>query len=150
MRSLIFKLVSILFFFFFSISYAKNINNEYEIIKNNIDPNNISSSQNFFFASSYSKATAIEDADVETNKMIASAKFIDYLSTLVDWPKKIDVQLKIALWNFYVNKKQIKLKKFQIVDQGKLGEYFYVVVGIPKEELLKITIKYSQIINSIR
>ncbi len=82
--------------------------------------------------------------------MIASAKFIDYLSTLVDWPKKIDVQLKIALWNFYVNKKQIKLKKFQIVDQGKLGEYFYVVVGIPKEELLKITIKYSQIINSIR
>ena len=82
--------------------------------------------------------------------MIASSKFIEYLSTLVDWPVTIDSELKMALWNFYTKKKKFSFKKSQIVDNGKLGDYYYVVVGIPKSELLKFKIAYSQIINSIK
>ena len=130
--------------------FAEDIGKEYEIIKNKIDAKSITSSENFFFASSHSKATAIEDADIETNKIIASSKFIDYLSNLVDWPVTIDLELKIALWNFYTKKKKFTFKKSQIVDNGKLGDYYYVIVGMPKSELLKFKITYSQIINSIK
>ncbi len=82
--------------------------------------------------------------------MIASSKFIEYLSTLVDWPDTIDSELKIALWNSYTKKKDFTFKKSQIVENGKFGDYYYVIVGIPKSELLKFKIAYSQIINSIK
>ncbi len=81
--------------------------------------------------------------------MIASAKFLDYLSTLVNWPQKINPELKIALWNFYINQKKFTFMKSQVVDSGKLGDFYYVVVGIPKSELLKFKVNYSQIISSI-
>ncbi len=150
MKRLIFKLTFFFLIFIYSSSDATNIITEYEIVKNDIDSKSITTSQNYFFASSYSIATAIEDTDIESNKMIANAKFLDYLSTLVDWPMKINSELKFALWNFYINQKKFTFTKSQIVDNGKLGKYYYVVVGIPKAELLRVAINYSQIINLIK
>ena len=88
--------------------------------------------------------------DAETNKIIASSKFINYLSNLVDWPVTIDLELKIPMWNLYTKKKKFTFKKSQIVDNGKLGDYYYVIVGMQNSELLKFKITYSQIINSIK
>ena len=150
MKRLIFRLTFFFLIFIYSFLDAQNIITEYEIVKNDIDAKSITTSQNYFFASSYSIATAIEDTDIESNKMIANAKFLDHLSTLVDWPTQINSDLKLALWNFYINQKKFTFKKSQIVDNGKLGEYYYVVVGIPKSELLKVAINYSQIINLIK
>lgn len=150
MRRLIFRLVFLFVVFFSYFSNAESIIEEYKIFKKNIDAEFVTSSQNYFFASSYSKASSIEETDIESNKMIASAKLIDHLSTFVNWPKKIDLKLRNSLWNFYVNQRKFKFEKLQMVDKGKLGKYFYVVVGIPKKELLKKKIKFNDIIIMIQ
>ena len=93
MRRLIFRLVFLFVVFFSYFSNAESIIEEYKIFKKNIDAEFVTSSQNYFFASSYSKASSIEETDIESNKMIASAKLIDHLSTFVNWPKKIDLNV---------------------------------------------------------
>lgn len=150
MKKQIFKIVFFIYFLIFTSSFANNISEEYDEIKDNISSEKVTSSQNFFFASSFSKVSSDENIDIEANKQLAYSKLIEYLETLVDWPKKINVELKYALWNFYMNQKSFNLKKSQIVDNGKLGNLYYVIIGIPKNELLRHKINYRQIINNLK
>lgn len=150
MKKQIFKIVLFIYFLIFTSSFANNISEEYDEIKDNISSEKVTSSQNFFFASSFSKVSSDENIDIEANKQLAYSKLIEYLETLVDWPKKINVELKYALWNFYMNQKSFNLKKSQIVDNGKLGNLYYVIIGIPKNELLRHKINYRQIINNLK
>lgn len=150
MKRQIFKIVFLSFLLVFTNSFSADILEEYEGIKDTISSETVTPSKNFFFVSSFSKVTSNENIDIELNKQLAYSKLIEYLKKLVDWPKKINAELKYALWNFHMNQKSFNFKKSQLVDNGKLGDLYYVIIGIPKDELLRHKINYNQIINNLK
>ncbi len=119
-------------------------------MKSDLKAESVTETNNYFFATSYSKNSSIEKNDVEKNKVLANSKLINYLSTLIDWPKKLPPYLKKALWEYHKSNKQYIFEGLQIVDQGAIGEYYFVVVGIPRKELLKNKVRYEQITNQIK
>lgn len=129
---------------------ASNIEKEYENIKKNMSIEKVMASQNFFFASSYTKVSSEESIDIEMNKQIAYSKLIQHLETLIDWPLEINSGLRNALWNFHTNMYNFNFKNSQLVDSGKIGDSYFVIVGIPKQELLKNKVSYQKIINNLK
>ena len=150
MKKQIFSFTFFVLIFLYCEILGNEILKEYLSIKENLKEESISITYNYFFAVSYSKRSEIEKNDIEKNKLITNSKLINYLSTLVDWPKKIPIYLKNSLWRYHNTKKKYVFENSQIVDQGIIGKNYFVVVGIPKSDLLRYKVTYKQIINKIQ
>ena len=144
MKKLIFKFF---FFFFFYISdlYANDIFVYYEKIKNQIKTNKIIKSGDYYFTGSFARYGAIESIDIEKNKTNAINNFLDYLSDSVDWPKNFSDFEKKKKWLSYKSKRQINLEGLLLVDNGKIGSNYFVVMGIKKELLFKNKVTYNKL-----
>ena len=59
--------------------------------------------------------------------------FFDYLSDSVDWPKNLSDFEKKKKWFSYKSKRQVNLGGLLLVDNGKIGSNYFVVMGIKKE-----------------
>ena len=134
----------------FSKLFGNQILLEYENVKSDLKSETVTETANYFFATSYSKSSSIEKNDIEKNKVLAKSKLINYISLLIDWPKKIPSYLKKALWEYYKSDKRYVFEGSQVVDQGLIGEYYFVVVGIPRKELLQNKVRYEQILSQIK
>ena len=145
-----FKIIIIINFLFFSKVFSNEIILEYESIKDDLKTESITETENYFFATSFSKLSSIEKNDYEKNKISANSKFINYLNESVNWPNKIPKYLRKSLWVFYINEKKYEFEKSQVVDQGKIGQYFFIVVGLPKTELINNRVTYEQILSNLK
>ena len=148
-RLQIFNFHFLISFLLFTQLVGNEILLEYEAIKSDLKAESVTETKNFYFATSYSKNNTIEKNNFEKNKIKADSKLINHISSLIDWPKKIPPYLKKSLWQYYKSYKKYVLEELQIVDQGSIGEYYFVVVGIPKKELLKHKVEYNQIVKKI-
>ena len=150
MKLQIFNFYFFISFLLFTQLVGNEILQEYESIKSDLKAESVTETKNFYFATSYSKNNNIEKNSFEKNKIKANSKLINHISSLIDWPKKIPPYLKKSLWQYYKSYKKYVFEELQIVDQGLIGEYYFVVVGIPKKELLKHKVAYSQIVNKLK
>ena len=143
MKKLIFKFF--LFFLYFSDLYANDIFVYYEKIKNQIKTNKIIKSGDYYFTGSFARYGAIESIDIEKNKTNAINNFLDYLSDSVDWPKNFSDFEKKKKWLSYKRKRQINLEGLLLVDNGKIGSNYFVVMGIKKELLFKNKVTFNKL-----
>ncbi len=143
MKKLIFKFF--LFFFFFSNVYANNISFHYEKIKNQIKTNELVESGDYFFSGSFSKYSSIESIDIEKNKIEAIKNLVDFLSKSVDWPQTFSEFEKKKKWLAYKSKRKVNLIGVKIVDNGKIGNNYFVIVGIKRETLLKNKVTFDKL-----
>ncbi|MBD23060.1 MAG: hypothetical protein CL572_05305 [Alphaproteobacteria bacterium] len=143
MKKLIFKFF--LFFFFFSNVYANNISFHYEKIKNQIKTNELVESGDYFFSGSFSKYSSIESIDIEKNKIEAIKNLVDFLSKSVDWPQTFSEFEKKKKWLAYKSKRKVNLIGVKIVDNGKIGNNYFVIVGIKRETLFKNKVTFDKL-----
>ena len=144
MKKLIFKFF-LFFFFYISEPYANDIFVHYEKIKNQIKTNKIIESGDYYFTGSFARYGAIESIDIEKNKTNAINNFLDYLSDSVDWPKKFSDFEKKKKWLSYKSKRQVNLEGLLLIDNGKIGSNYFVVMGIKKELLFKNKITFNKL-----
>ena len=150
MKLQIFNFYFFISFLLFTQLLGNEILQEYESIKSDLKAESVTETKNFYFATSYSKNNNIEKNSFEKNKIKANSKLINHISSFIDWPKKIPPYLKKPLWQYYKSYKKYVFEELQIVDQGLIGEYYFVVAGIPKKELLKHKVAYSQIVSKLK
>ena len=144
MKKLIFKFF--LFFIFFSSDlFADDIFAHYEKIKNQIKTNTIIESGNYYFSGSFAKYGAIESIDIEKNKTKVINNFLDYLSDSVEWPKSLSTFERKKKWLSYQIKKEINLEGLILVDKGKIGSNYFVIMGIKKEKLFKNKVTFNKL-----
>ena len=144
MKKLIFKFF-LFFFFYISEPYANDIFVHYEKIKNQIKTNKIIESGDYYFTGSFARYGAIELIDIEKNKTNAINNFLDYLSDSVDWPKKFSDFEKKKKWLSYKSKRQVNLEGLLLIDNGKIGSNYFVVMGIKKELLFKNKVTFNKL-----
>ncbi len=144
MRKLIFKFF-LLFVFFTSNLYANEIFDYYEKIKNQIKTNEIIISGDYFYSGSFSKYSSIESIDIQKNKTEAINNLLDFLSDSVDWPKNISDFEKQKKWLLYQSKRKVILEGITIVDNGKIGSNYFVIIGIQKKKLLKNKVTFNKL-----
>ena len=142
MKKLIF-LNFFIFFIFISDLYAGDIFAHYEKIKNQIKTNKVVESGDYYFTGSFARYSAIESIDIEKNKTNAINNFLDYLSDSIDWPSFSDFEKK--KWLSYKNKRQVNLEGLLLVDNGKIGSNYFVVMGIKKEVLFKNKVTFNKL-----
>ena len=144
MKKLIFKFF-LFFFFYISEPYANDIFVHYEKIKNQIKTNKIIESGDYYFTGSFARYGAIESIDIEKNKTNAINNFLDYLSDSVDWPKNFSDFEKKKKWLSYKSKRQVNLEGLLLIDNGKIGSNYFVVMGIKKELLFKNKVTFNKL-----
>ena len=144
MKKLIFKFF-LFFIFFISDLHANDIFVHYEKIKNQIKTNKIVQSSDYYFSGSFSRYSSIESIDIEKNKTKAINNFIDYLSGSVDWPNNISDFEKKKKWLSYKRKREVNLEGLILVDNGKIGSNYFVIMGIKKELLLKNRVTFNKL-----
>ena len=144
MRKLIFKFF-LFFVFFTSNLYANEIFDYYEKIKNQIKTNEIIISGDYFYSGSFSKYSSIESIDIQKNKTEAINNLLDFLSDSVDWPKNISDFEKQKKWLLYQSKRKVILEGITIVDNGKIGSNYFVIIGIQKKKLLKNKVTFNKL-----
>ena len=105
---------------------------------------------NYVYSISVSDLAKIESINEEKNKLHATAKLLNVIKNNVSWPEKINSKLRNQLWNFYLNQKNIELKGVQIMEQGKIGEKYFVAVGVEKSNLYKYNISYNMILKELK
>tara|TARA_B100000035_G_scaffold215347_1_gene184523 strand:- start:293 stop:745 length:453 start_codon:yes stop_codon:yes gene_type:complete len=143
-RKLIFKFF-LFFVFFTSNLYANEIFDYYEKIKNQIKTNEIIISGDYFYSGSFSKYSSIESIDIQKNKTQAINNLLDFLSDSVDWPKNISDFEKQKKWLLYQSKRKVILEGITIVDNGKIGSNYFVIIGIQKKKLLKNKVTFNKL-----
>lgn len=144
MKKLIFKFF-LFFIFFTSDLFADDIFAHYEKIKNQIKTNTIIESGNYYFSGSFAKYGAIESIDIEKNKTKVINNFLDYLSDSVEWPKSFSPFERKKKWLSYQSKKKINLEGLMLVDKGKIGSNYFVIMGIKKEKLFKNKVTFNKL-----
>lgn len=144
MKKLIFKF-SLFFVFFTSNLYANEIFDYYEKIKNQIKTNEIIISGDYFYSGSFSKYSSIESIDIQKNKTEAINNLLDFLSDSIDWPKNISDFEKQKKWLLYKSKRKVILEGITIVDNGKIGSNYFVIIGIQKKKLLKNKVTFNKL-----
>ena len=144
MKKLIFKFF-LFFVFFTSNLYANEIFDYYEKIKNQIKTNEIIISGDYFYSGSFSKYSSIESIDIQKNKTEAINNLLDFLSDSVDWPKNISDFEKQKKWLLYKSKRKVILEGITIVDNGKIGSNYFVIIGIQKKNLLKNKVTFNKL-----
>ncbi len=144
MKKLIFKFF-LFFIFFTSDLYADDIFVHYEKIKNQIKTNTIIESGDYYFSGSFAKYGTIESIDIEKNKTKVINNFLDYLSDSVEWPKSLSTFDRKKKWLSYQSKKEINLEGLMLVDKGKIGSNYFVIMGIKKEKLFKKKVTFNKL-----
>ena len=144
MKKLIFKFF-LFFFYFISEIHANDISIHYEKVKDQIKTNNIIESGDYYFSGSFGKYGSIESIDIEKNKTKAINNFLDYLSDSVDWPKNLSDFEKKKKWRSYKLKREVNLEKLVLVDNGKVGSNYFVIMGIKKEVLFKNKVTFNKL-----
>ena len=144
MKKLIFKFF-LFFIFFTSDLYADDIFVHYEKIKNQIKTNTIIESGDYYFSGSFAKYGTIESIDIEKNKTKVINNFLDYLSDSVEWPKSLSTFDRKKKWLSYQGKKEINLEGLMLVDKGKIGSNYFVIMGIKKEKLFKNKVTFNKL-----
>ena len=144
MKKLIFKFF-LFIIFFFSDLHANDIFFHYEKIKNQIKTNHLVESGDYFFSGSFSKYSSIESIDIEKNRTEAINNFLDFLSDSIDWPKNFTDFEKKKKWLSYKSKKKVNLQGIKIVDNGKIGVNYFVILGIKKDLLLKNKVTFNKL-----
>jgi len=143
-KKLIFKFF-LFFIFFTSDLYADDIFVHYEKIKNQIKTNTIIESGDYYFSGSFAKYGTIESIDIEKNKTKVINNFLDYLSDSVEWPKSLSAFERKKKWLSYQSKKEINLEGLMLVDKGKIGSNYFVIMGIKKEKLFKNKVTFNKL-----
>tara|TARA_B100002052_G_scaffold296197_1_gene324124 strand:- start:332 stop:787 length:456 start_codon:yes stop_codon:yes gene_type:complete len=150
-KKLIFKLLVNFLFLFITVSInGSEIKNIYETNKSSMQLNSNMEIGNYVYSISVSDLAKIESINEEKNKLHATAKLLNVIKNNVSWPEKINSKLRNQLWNFYLNQKTIELKGVQIMEQGKIGEKYFVVVGIEKSNLYKYNVSYNMILKELK
>ena len=144
MKKPIFKFF-LFFIFFIPEIHANDISIHYEKVKDQIKTNKIIKSGDYYFTGSFARYGAIESIDIEKNKTNAINNFLDYLSEYVDWPKSLSDFEKKKKWLSYKSKRQVNLEGLLLVDNGKIGSNYFVVMGIKKELLLKNKVTFDKL-----
>ncbi len=125
--------------------YAKNIFNDYEKIKNQIKTNQIIESGDYFFSGSFGRYGSIESIDIEKNKIKAINNFLKYISDSIDWPENLSNLEKKKKWSSYNSKTKVNLEGIVLVDNGKIGSNYFVIMGIKKEVLFKNRVTFNKL-----
>jgi len=143
----------LLCFFFISTSVQSlDINEAYLEAKDNIQEGEIYKIEKFYFSNSIFKVNHSEIHAYRVNKIRATGNFFMILFNRVNWPDQIPLKLRKELWNHYLTQTKLKfeLKGITKVDEGRIGDYVFTVLGINiKNQNLEKT-RYEEIINSIR
>ena len=131
---------------------AININDAYLKAKDSIEEGEIYEYDNFYFSSSTSKVISSEIYAHKINRIKATGNFLKIPFNMVDWPNYMPPKLRKVLWDYYISQGKLDFvfKGIIKVDEGKMGDNVFVVLGINlnKQNLKKI--RYEEIINSIR
>ena len=125
--------------------YAKNIFNDYEKIKNQIKTNQIIESGDYFFSGSFGRYGSIESIDIEKNKIKAINNFLKYISDSIDWPENLSNLEKKKKRSSYNSKTKVNLEGIVLVDNGKIGSNYFVIMGIKKEVLFKNRVTFNKL-----
>ena len=151
MKKLIFKILVSFLFLFFSVSInGSEIKNIYEANKNNMQLNTNMEIGNYVYSISVSDLAKIDSINKEKNKLHATAKLLNFIKNNISWPEKINNKLRKQLWFFYLNQKTIELEGVQIMEQGKIGNKYFVAVGIEKSNLKKYNVSYNMILKELQ
>tara|TARA_B100000212_G_C27336193_1_gene516950 strand:+ start:738 stop:1193 length:456 start_codon:yes stop_codon:yes gene_type:complete len=150
-KKLIFKvLINFLFLFItFSIN-GSEIKNIYEANKSSMQLNTNMAIGNYVYSISVSDLAKIQSINEEKNMLDATAKLLNFIKNKVSWPEKINSRLRNQLWYFYLNQKTIELKGVQIMEQGQIGDKYFVAVGIEKSNLNKYNVSYNMILEELK
>lgn len=146
----IFKLLSLIWIYLSLCTVnAAEIDDIYKKNKNKLKDGQVMNIQSFLFASSFSKATT-ENIDYEKNKLRCYSYLLDYFGSNISWPKKISKNLQKELWSFYIKEKHFTLKNSKVVDFGLVGDNYYVVVGVSKDNIEPKRPTFEDIINLLQ
>ena len=105
---------------------------------------------NYVYSISVSDLAKIQSINEEKNMLDATAKLLNFIKNNVSWPEKINSRLRNQLWYFYLNQKTIELKGVQIMEQGQIGDKYFVAVGIEKSNLNKHNVSYNMILEELK
>ncbi len=105
---------------------------------------------NYVYSISVSDLAKIQSINEEKNMLDATAKLLNFIKNKVSWPEKINSRLRNQLWYFYLNQKTIELKGVQIMEQGQIGDKYFVAVGIEKSNLNKYNVSYNMILEELK
>ena len=148
MRKPIFKFTFLNLFFLLTIITSlksADILEEYNLNKKYLKENSILETQEYLYSVSVSKKNDIKDLSIKKNRLIAEVKLLDRIKNNVNWPSNFPSYLKEAIWTFYNSRKKYRLEGITIIDKGEIGDNYFVVVGIKKENVDKFKITYSLI-----
>ena len=148
MRKPIFKFTFLNFFFLITIITnlkSADILKEYNLNKKSLKENSILETQKYLYSIAVSKKNDIQDISIKKNRLIAEVKLLDRIKNNVNWPSKFPPYLKEAIWKFYKSKKKYKLEGITLIDKGEIGDNYFVVVGVKKENVDKFKITYNLI-----
>ena len=151
MKKLIFRVLVNFLFLFITVSInGSEIKNIYEANKSSMQLNTNMEIGNYVYSISVSGLAKIESINEEKNKLHATAKLLNVIKNNVSWPEKINSKLRNQLWYFYLNQKTIELKGVQIMEQGQIGDKYFVAVGIEKSNLNKYNVSYNMILEELK
>ena len=151
MKKLIFKVLINFLFLFITVSInGSEIKNIYEANKSSMQLNTNMEIGNYVYSIAVSDLAKIESVNEEENKLHATAKLLNVIKNNVSWPEKINSKLRNQLWYFYLNQKTIELKGVQIMEQGQIGDKYFVAVGIEKSNLNKHNVSYNMILEELK
>ena len=147
------QIFSLLFFSFITTSaLSLNINDAYLNVKDHIEEGEICEYDNFYFSSSISKVITSEIYAHKINRIKATGNFLTIPFNMVDWPNNMPSKLRKVLWDYYVSQGKLEFvfKGITKVDEGKMDDNVFVVLGINLNNQNLKKIRYEEIINSIR
>ena len=140
MRKPIFKFTFLNFIFLLTIITnlkSADILEVYNQNKKNLKENSILETQKYLYSIAVSKKNEIQDLSIKKNRLLAEVKLLDRIKDNVNWPSKFPPYLKEAIWKFHKSKKKYRLDGVTLIDKGEIGDNYFVVVGIKKENIDK-------------
>ena len=147
------QIFRIIFFFFITTNSALslNINDAYLKAKDSIQEGKIYKYDNYYFSGSISQVISSEFYAYKINKIKATGNFLKIPFSMVDWPNNMSPKLRKELWDDYVTQSnsEFVFRGITKVDEGRVGNNVFVVLGINLTNQNLEKIRYEEIINKL-
>tara|TARA_B100001167_G_C16671070_1_gene257760 strand:+ start:324 stop:740 length:417 start_codon:yes stop_codon:yes gene_type:complete len=128
-----------------------NINDAYLKAKESIEEGEVYKYDNFYFSVSISEVIASEYYSHKINRIKATGNFLKIPFGMVDWPNNMSPKLRKEIWDDYVtkNNSEFVFRGITKVDEGRVGNNVFVVLGINLTNQNLEKIRYEEIINKL-
>ena len=128
-----------------------NINDAYLKAKESIEEGDVYKYDNFYFSVSISEVISSEYYSHKINRIKATGNFLKIPFGMVDWPNNMSPKLRKEIWDDYVtkNNSEFVFRGITKVDEGRVGNNVFVVLGINIRDQIFEVIEYEEIIVKI-